>query len=242
MAADPPTALALTLTARQASDFELLANGGFAPLTGFMGSDDWRSVCEDMRLTSGEIWSIPITLADRPRVREGDVVELTAPNGKALGRLTVEEVFERDASSRPRRSTGRPTTSIPASPRSARRAPAASPARSRSTRCPTTTRRSCAATRRTEESKQGIRRSRLEAHRRLPDPQPDPPRARVPDQGRARDLRRPLHPSADRRDQEGRHPRGRADALLRGPDGELLPPGARDARRQPGQDALRGPA
>ena len=40
MAADPSTALALTLTARQASDFELLANGGFAPLTGFMGSDD----------------------------------------------------------------------------------------------------------------------------------------------------------------------------------------------------------
>ena len=35
-----PTTLALQLTARQASDFELLANGGFAPLTGFMGSAD----------------------------------------------------------------------------------------------------------------------------------------------------------------------------------------------------------
>ena len=90
-----------------------------------------------------------------------------------------------------------------------------------------------------EESKQGVRRPRLEADRRLPDPQPDPPRARVPDQGRARDLRRALHPPADRRDQEGRHPRRRADALLRGPDGELLPPGPRDARRQPRQDALR---
>ena len=46
------TALALQLTARQASDFELLANGGFAPLTGFLGSADWRSVCDDMRLAS----------------------------------------------------------------------------------------------------------------------------------------------------------------------------------------------
>src|SRR3954471_10312925 len=96
MAADSSTALALTLTARQASDFELLANGGFAPLTGFMGSDDWRSVCEDMRLASGDIWSIPITLQADLDVSEGDVVELSAPNGKPLGRLTVEEVWERD--------------------------------------------------------------------------------------------------------------------------------------------------
>jgi sulfate adenylyltransferase len=93
----PDTALALTLTARQASDFELLANGGFAPLRGFMGSDDWRSVCEDMRLASTDgIWSIPITLATDFDAATGDVVELSAPNGKALGRLTVEEVFDRD--------------------------------------------------------------------------------------------------------------------------------------------------
>ena len=96
MAADSSTALALTLTARQASDFELLANGGFAPLTGFMGPEDWRSVCEDMRLTSAEIWPIPITLQSDLDVAEGDMVELSAPNGKRLGRLTVDEVWERD--------------------------------------------------------------------------------------------------------------------------------------------------
>jgi sulfate adenylyltransferase len=90
------TALALELNARQASDFELLANGGFAPLRGFLGSDDWRRVCEDMRLASGEIWPIPITLATDLDASAGDVVELAAPNGKQLGRLHVEEVFERD--------------------------------------------------------------------------------------------------------------------------------------------------
>jgi sulfate adenylyltransferase len=94
---NPDTALALTLTARQASDFELLANGGFAPLSGFMGSEDWRSVCEDMRLATTEgIWSIPITLASDLEAAPGDVVELSAPSGKQLGRLRVEEVFERD--------------------------------------------------------------------------------------------------------------------------------------------------
>ena len=46
----PETALALELSSRQASDFELLANGGFAPLTGFLGSADHESVCRDMRL------------------------------------------------------------------------------------------------------------------------------------------------------------------------------------------------
>jgi sulfate adenylyltransferase len=89
-------ALSLTLSNRQASDFELIGNGGFAPLEGFMGSEDWRSVCEDMRLRSGEIWPIPITLATDLECSEGDVVELEAPNGKKLGRLKVEEIFEKD--------------------------------------------------------------------------------------------------------------------------------------------------
>jgi sulfate adenylyltransferase len=89
-------ALSLQLSARQTADFEMLANGGFAPLTGFLGSDDWRSSAESMRLTSGEIWPIPVTLATDLDAAEGDVVELQATNGKALGRLTVDEVFERD--------------------------------------------------------------------------------------------------------------------------------------------------
>jgi sulfate adenylyltransferase len=90
------TGLALTLSSRQASDVELLANGGFEPLRGFMGSEDWRSVCDRMRLASGDWWSIPITLATDLDASVGDVVELSAPNGKLLARLTVEEVFERD--------------------------------------------------------------------------------------------------------------------------------------------------
>src|SRR5918996_4747108 len=90
------TALSLTLSARQASDFELLANQGFAPLTGFQGSADHESVCRDMRLSSGELWPIPITLATDLECQIGDVVQLSAPNGKQLGRLRVEEIFDRD--------------------------------------------------------------------------------------------------------------------------------------------------
>jgi sulfate adenylyltransferase len=88
--------LTLTLSARQTADFELLANGGFAPLRGFMGSDDWRAVVDEMRLADGGIWSIPVVLATDLEASEGEVVELAADNGKRLGTLTVEEVFDRD--------------------------------------------------------------------------------------------------------------------------------------------------
>jgi len=92
------TELSLTLSERHTADFEMIANGGFDPLRGFMGSEDWRRVTDEMRLASGEYWSIPITLATDLDCAVGDTVELRADDGKPLGRLTVEEVFERDTS------------------------------------------------------------------------------------------------------------------------------------------------
>jgi sulfate adenylyltransferase len=61
-----------------------------------MGADDWRRVTQDMRLASGDYWSIPITFATDLECGVGDVIELEAPDGKQLGRLTVEEIFDRD--------------------------------------------------------------------------------------------------------------------------------------------------
>lgn len=54
--------VAITLSPRQLCDIELILNGGFSPLTGFLSQKDYVSVLQDMRLTSGILWPIPITL------------------------------------------------------------------------------------------------------------------------------------------------------------------------------------
>lgn len=52
----------ISLDSRAVSDVLMLAMGAYTPLDGFMGHDDWRGSCRDMRLTDGVFWPIPITL------------------------------------------------------------------------------------------------------------------------------------------------------------------------------------
>jgi sulfate adenylyltransferase len=87
---------AIDLSPRQAADLELLAIGGFSPLRGFQGSDDWRRVVDEMRLADGLPWSIPVTLATPADAAEGDRLALKGAGGRLLGVIDVEEVFERD--------------------------------------------------------------------------------------------------------------------------------------------------
>ncbi len=89
------------LTPRQLCDLELLVNGGFSPLTGFMGRADHDSVCESMRLADGTLWPIPILL-DIPKeladkLRPGtSVLALRDGEGVMLAAFHVEELWELD--------------------------------------------------------------------------------------------------------------------------------------------------
>ncbi len=67
------------LTSRQMCDVELLMNGGFSPLRGFMTSAEYGSVCESMRLADGTLWPIPITLDVDEAFAEGLESAICAP-------------------------------------------------------------------------------------------------------------------------------------------------------------------
>ncbi|MFN3972300.1 MAG: bifunctional sulfate adenylyltransferase/adenylylsulfate kinase [Gemmobacter sp.] len=59
------------LTARQVCDLELLMNGGFAPLKGFLTEADYDGVVENMRTADGKLWPMPITLDVSEKFAEG---------------------------------------------------------------------------------------------------------------------------------------------------------------------------
>ncbi len=91
-----------SLTPRQLNDIELLLNGGFSPLTGFMTGADYEAVKADMRLADGTVWPMPITLDVTEEVAKGlDIggeLELRDPEGVLIAVLHVENVWQPDLS------------------------------------------------------------------------------------------------------------------------------------------------
>ncbi len=88
------------LSQRQVWDIELLLNGAFSPLKGFMGQEDYIGVIENMRLADGTLWPIPIVL-DVTRefassLKEGDRIALRHPEGMVLAVMTVSDIWEPD--------------------------------------------------------------------------------------------------------------------------------------------------
>ena len=88
------------LDARTAADAELLATGVFSPLDGFVRKNDYQSIIREMRVGSGAVFPIPITLtvpkADRGKYKEGAEAALVAPDGSVAGVIAVDEVYELD--------------------------------------------------------------------------------------------------------------------------------------------------
>jgi sulfate adenylyltransferase len=90
----------ISLNARAASDLECLATGAFSPLEGFMNRADYEGVVREMRLASGLLWTLPITLAvdteAATRLRPGREAALLGPDGDLLGLLEVVEIYPYD--------------------------------------------------------------------------------------------------------------------------------------------------
>ncbi len=88
------------LTPRQICDLELLMNGGFNPLKGFLSEADYTSVVEDMRLGDGSLWPIPITLdvseAFADSIEVGQDIALRDQEGVILAILSVSDRWTPD--------------------------------------------------------------------------------------------------------------------------------------------------
>ena len=83
------------LTPRQICDLELLMNGGFNPLIGFLSEADYNSVVETMRLEDGSLWPMPITLdvgeAFAEKLNIGQDIALRDQEGVILATITVTD-------------------------------------------------------------------------------------------------------------------------------------------------------
>ncbi|KAI9674250.1 MAG: Sulfate adenylyltransferase [Trizodia sp. TS-e1964] len=103
LAAEAEQLTAIVLTERQLCDLELLMSGGFSPLEGFLSEKDYNGVVHDLRLSDGNLWSIPICLdatqsfIDESGIKPGTRVTLRDfRDGQDLAILTVEDLYRPD--------------------------------------------------------------------------------------------------------------------------------------------------
>lgn len=88
------------LTARQQADLDLLMNGAYSPLRGFMGQADYAQVLKEMRLSDGTLWPVPVTLdiseALAGKIAPGQSVALRDLEGVLLAVLHIENIWRPD--------------------------------------------------------------------------------------------------------------------------------------------------
>jgi len=95
--------LKVNISSRESGDLIMLGIGGFTPLTGFMGQDDWKNVCAEMKMPSmnGLFWPIPVTVSTdketADKINIGDEVALFSDEyGEMMATMKVEEKYTID--------------------------------------------------------------------------------------------------------------------------------------------------
>ncbi len=106
------------LTPRQLCDLDLLMNGAFSPLEGFLCREDYERVCEEMRLANGVLWPIPINLDVSEEfaegTKEGETIALRDAEGVLIATLEVTDIWKPDLESEARRVYGTTDDTHPA--------------------------------------------------------------------------------------------------------------------------------
>ncbi|HFC91520.1 MAG TPA: adenylyltransferase, partial [Leucothrix mucor] len=90
---------AVTLTQRQICDLELLMNGAYSPLNGFMNEAEYESVIHTMRLKNGLLWPMPVTFdvpkdfIEKGKIQIGSKIALQDGEGFMLAVLSIESIW-----------------------------------------------------------------------------------------------------------------------------------------------------
>ncbi|MEJ2315172.1 MAG: sulfate adenylyltransferase [Nitrospirota bacterium] len=89
------------ISSREAGDLIMLGIGGFTPLTGFMGHDDWKGVCDRYTMADGTFWPIPITVSttqgQADSIKDGEEVALVSEEtGEVMATMKVTEKYKID--------------------------------------------------------------------------------------------------------------------------------------------------
>ncbi|GAB4390535.1 MAG: sulfate adenylyltransferase [Thermodesulfovibrionales bacterium] len=88
-------------TSRETGDLIMLGIGGFTPLEGFMGYDDWKGVCDKYLMADGVFWPIPITLStsegQADSIKKGQEIALVdEESGELMATMKVTEKYKID--------------------------------------------------------------------------------------------------------------------------------------------------
>ncbi len=90
----------LTLSERNLADLECIATGVYSPLEGFVGEQDYYAIVNEMRLSNGLAWSIPVSLqvqeSEAEKYKLDSDIVLAHPNGSLLAVMTITSKYQPD--------------------------------------------------------------------------------------------------------------------------------------------------
>ena len=89
------------VASRESADLIMMGIGGFSPLTGFMGHDDWKGVCDKYLMADGTFWPIPITMSttegQADSIKKNQEIALVdEESGELMATMKVSEKYKID--------------------------------------------------------------------------------------------------------------------------------------------------
>ena len=85
------------LSSRETGDLIMMGIGGFTPLEGFMGHDDWKGVSAEMKMSNGTFWPIPVTLSHDEELKPGtEICLVSSETNEIMGTMKVTEAYKID--------------------------------------------------------------------------------------------------------------------------------------------------